>query len=51
MGMKGLILTPVTGEVSSPLPFSLSSLAQGIHFSGNFSKGFMGVKMSHTQSR
>lgn len=40
----GLILTHVyiTGEVSIPLPFSLSSLAQGIHFPGNFSKGFMG---------
>lgn len=42
MGRKGLVLTPVTGEVSIPLPFSLSSLAQEICFSGNFSKGFVG---------
>lgn len=42
MGRKRLLLTPVTGEVSIPLPFSLSSLAQGIRSSGNFSKGFMG---------
>lgn len=32
----------ITGEISIPLLFSFSSLTQRIHFSGNFSKGFMG---------
>lgn len=32
MGLKGLILTRKTGELSIPLPFSL-----WIYFSGNFS--------------
>lgn len=43
VGLKSLFLTHTTEEVSIPLqvsiplPFSWSSLAQGIHFSGNFS--------------